>query len=167
LKLHVDNINSTNVDAPQRSDSLHSPVAVLTMGDPRRQDVNMVCVFALLVTVCMIFLMIFLPLVSTATAEVNAGANDSPFIAVSEAVRPAVVNIRIIKSVNAEGVGTQPLQEMYRQFFPDEEGKGGRFESPSTGSGFVVSADGDILTNHHVIANADAIFVRFSGEKRE
>ncbi|MCB1182143.1 trypsin-like peptidase domain-containing protein [bacterium] len=91
----------------------------------------------------------------------------SPFVAVGRTVRPAVVNIRIIRSVNAEGVGTSPLQEMYRQFFPDGEGKGGRFESPSTGSGFVVTADGDILTNHHVIADADAIFVRFSGEKRE
>jgi S1-C subfamily serine protease len=56
---------------------------------------------------------------------------------------------------------------MYRQFFPDEEGKGGRFESPSTGSGFVIAAGGDILTNHHVIADADAIFVLFGGEKRE
>jgi S1-C subfamily serine protease len=56
---------------------------------------------------------------------------------------------------------------MYRKFFPDEEGKGGRFEHPSTGSGFVVTPGGDILTNHHVIDGGDEIFVRFSGEKRE
>jgi len=91
----------------------------------------------------------------------------SPFIAVGALVRPAVVNIRIVKSTNADGVGTSPLQEMYRRYFPQDEGKGGRFESPSTGSGFVVAADGDVLTNNHVIENADAIFVRFSGEKRE
>ena len=98
---------------------------------------------------------------------VAAAAPDSPFVAVGRTVRPAVVNIRTTRSVNSEGLGTGPMQEMYRQFFPDEEGKGGRFEMPSTGSGFVVDGSGEILTNHHVIDGAEAIFVRFSGEKRE
>ena len=102
-----------------------------------------------------------------ARGQVNDHLPDSPFVAVSQAVRPAVVNIRITRSTTSAGIGTGSLQEMYRRFFPDEEGKGGRFESPSTGSGFVVDPDGDILTNHHVIDGADAIFVRFSGEKRE
>ena len=92
---------------------------------------------------------------------------ESPFVAVGRLVRPAVVSLRIVRAVNAEGVGTGPLQEMFRQFFPDEQGQGGRFESPSTGSGFVIAASGDILTNHHVIDGADEIFVRFSGEHRE
>ncbi len=96
-----------------------------------------------------------------------ADSLESPFISVGRIVRPAVVNIRTTRSINDEGIGTSPLQEMFRQFFPDEEGTGGRFEMPSTGSGFVVAASGDILTNHHVIADAEAIFVRFSGERRE
>jgi len=116
-----------------------------------------------------IFLLVFLSALQPfpARGEVNGNLPDSPFVAVSKAVRPAVVNIRIIRSTTAAGIGTGSLQEMYRRFFPDEEGKGGRFESPSTGSGFVVDPDGDILTNHHVIDGADAIFIRFSGEKRE
>jgi len=91
----------------------------------------------------------------------------SPFVAVGRAVRPAVVSIRIIRAVGAGGVDQTPLQEMYRRFFPDEEGKGGRFENPGTGSGFVVNPSGEVLTNHHVIASADRIFVRFPGESRE
>lgn len=102
-----------------------------------------------------------------ATLARGEEAARSPFVAVGQAVRPAVVNIRCIRSVNAEGVGTGPLQEMYRQFFPDQEGKGGRFELPATGSGFVIDARGEVLTNHHVIDGAEAIFVRFSGEQRE
>ena len=90
----------------------------------------------------------------------------SPFVEVGRTVRPAVVSIRTIRLTGAAGVNQGPLQEMYRRYFPDAEGEGGRFEMPSTGSGFVVAV-GHILTNHHVIDAADEIFVRFGGERRE
>lgn len=121
--------------------------------------------FGLILSILMVMSGVLLP--GPAEGQVNGQVSDSPFVAVGKAVRPAVVNIRITRSTTSSGMGTGSLQEMYRRFFPDEEGKGGRFESPSTGSGFVVDPDGDILTNHHVIDGADAIFVRFSGEKRE
>jgi S1-C subfamily serine protease len=106
-------------------------------------------------------------IVLSAPVEVNVDAPPSPFTAVGAAVRPAVVSIRIIKAVGTGGVDRTPLQEMYRQFFPDREGEGGRFENPGTGSGFVVDPAGEVLTNHHVISGADRIFVRFAGEGRE
>jgi serine protease Do len=106
-------------------------------------------------------------LVSAPARAEDSGRPRSPFVAVGEAVRPAVVNIRITRAVNSGGVDETPLQEMFRRFFPDQEGHGGRFENPGTGSGFVVDPRGEILTNHHVIAGADRIFVRFSGVHRE
>jgi len=98
---------------------------------------------------------------------VNTDAPRSPFVAVGQAVRPAVVSIRITRAVGSDGVDRTPLQEMYRQFFPEREGEGGRFENPGTGSGFVVDPAGEILTNHHVIAGADRIWVRFAGDDSE
>jgi len=102
-----------------------------------------------------------------ADAEVNPDVPRSPFVAVGRAVRPAVVSLRIVRAVDSRGVDTSPLQEMFRRFFPDKEGEGGRFENPGTGSGFVIAGSGDVLTNHHVIAGADRIFVRFPGEAQE
>jgi serine protease Do len=122
-----------------------------------------VFVYSSLVALAALWAILSLAVPSRAAADIP----ESPFISVSRTVRPAVVNIRIIRTTTQGGVGTSPLQDMFDQFFPQEGGKGGRFEMPSTGSGFLVSPEGDILTNNHVIDQADAIFVRFSGEKRE
>jgi len=57
-----------------------------------------------------------------------------------------------------------PFNDLFRHFFegipemPDQETR-------SLGSGFVISQDGYILTNHHVVADADKIEVRFSDRR--
>ena len=63
----------------------------------------------------------------------------------------------------------QMLDELMRRFFDRGEGAGGfpaEKESHSLGSGFIVSKDGYIVTNHHVIAGADEIIVKLS-DRRE
>ncbi|HMV04554.1 MAG TPA: DegQ family serine endoprotease [Accumulibacter sp.] len=89
----------------------------------------------------------------------------------------AVVNISTIQSARNSGRGAQPFPfdendpmfEFFRRFIPRQPGIPGTprdFESRSLGSGFIVSADGYILTNAHVVDAADEILVRLT-DKRE
>ena len=57
-----------------------------------------------------------------------------------------------------------PFNEFFRRFFG--EGEIEEFDSQSLGSGFIISSDGYIITNNHVIKNADEIIVRLS-DRRE
>lgn len=86
----------------------------------------------------------------------------------------SVVNISTTS--NSEG-GKSPLDgrmeqlpEFFREFFEDRfrggPGPRGRREKQSMGSGFFVSKDGYIVTNHHVVNGADEIIVRLS-DRRE
>ncbi len=103
-----------------------------------------------------------------AAAPPVAAAERSPFVAVGERVRPAVVSIRTVRSVTRGGVDLNPMQEMFRRFFPGgREGSREDFELPSTGSGFLIGDGRHVMTNHHVIAQADAVFVRYAGQQRE
>jgi serine protease Do len=61
------------------------------------------------------------------------------------------------------------LDELMRRFFDrgeDSDGLPSEKESHSLGSGFIVSKDGYVVTNHHVIAGADEIIVKLS-DRRE
>jgi Do/DeqQ family serine protease len=87
-----------------------------------------------------------------------AAPGDLPTLApMLETISPAVVNIAV-----STKLGTRqqtPQDELLRRFF-DFEGPGPEREVDGAGSGVVVDAvNGYILTNHHVIANADTITV--------
>jgi len=86
---------------------------------------------------------------------------------------PAVVNIVSTRKPAADRQGKSgekpdPMEELLRRFMPEGGGPGGRGEPrQGLGSGFIISADGYILTNAHVVAGFDDVNVRLADAKRE
>src|SRR5437899_7674663 len=83
------------------------------------------------------------------------------FVGIAERVKPAVVFVR---SQHVERGDGQRLPPGFQDFFPNLR-KRPQVEQGS-GPGFIVSADGYILTNNHVVAGADKVTVRLY-DKRE
>jgi len=102
---------------------------------------------------------VLLGLSATTWAALPAMVNDEELPSLAplvERVSPAVVNIRVSQTVTTGG---HFGDEAFRRFFglPDIPG-GGQREVASAGSGVIVDAEnGYILTNHHVVAQADQI----------
>ena len=105
---------------------------------------------------------------ATAPARISSGGRDS-YADVVKVVTPAVVTIRTEGRARVSPTQFQD-DDLLRRFFGDQFGNGQRRtpapRSRGLGSGVVVSSDGYLLTNHHVIDNATDIRVEFADGRR-
>jgi serine protease Do len=112
-------------------------------------------------------------LLTSCAALAMAQARELPdFTRLVEEQGAAVVNISTTQAPRRANVPQLPnmedeeMLEFFRRFIPRQPTPGPRPESRSLGSGFIISADGYVLTNAHVIDSADEINVKLT-DKRE
>jgi serine protease Do len=103
---------------------------------------------------------------AAATAAVSTGSPMVPgnFSELAEAVRNGVVNIQVMKKVKHarfERFGGNPFGDFFGPF----EGNQPDRKQQGVGSGFIMSKEGYILTNNHVVEGADQIKVKLAGGK--
>jgi len=95
------------------------------------------------------------------------------FAGIVRPVKPAVVNISTIQTVRPQGMPgfgpetplnpNDPFYQFFRHFFPEMPRS---FTQRSLGSGVIIDSEGYIVTNAHVVQNADKIVVKLD-DKRE
>jgi len=128
--------------------------------------------------------------VSHLSAKTDVWTDNKPLISLTKGVLaldlyekiaqrfiPTVVNIHTTSTIKQQS----PLQqfrgfgggenEFFRRFFDDYFGQAPsapkEFKQKNLGSGFIISDDGYIITNHHVIDNADEIKVKLNGNDKK
>jgi serine protease Do len=104
----------------------------------------------------------------------NIFAKEAPasFADLAEKLMPSVVNISATKVVETKGQSPFPFQfppgSPFEDFFKEynqQQQTPQKRKSTALGSGFVISADGIVITNNHVIQGSEGIFVKFTDGK--
>ena len=98
-----------------------------------------------------------------AAAGLAALENRPPsFAAIAKKTMPVVVNISTTTQRSGRGGANDPIDEFFNRFFGETPPK--ENSQRSLGSGILISKDGEILTNYHVVRNADAIKVKLADQ---
>ncbi len=111
-------------------------------------------------------LLVFLLIFSFCTNSYSKGVPES-FADLAEKLMPSVVNISTTQTVvsNSNPFPFQfppgsPFEDMFKEFGAPQER-----QSSALGSGFIIDSNGIVVTNNHVIQDAEDIIVRVNGDK--
>ncbi len=139
------------VEAPIKADSLKPDVA------RRRSPLNRLWVMFLTASVILVW-----------SISVQARPAPDSFADLAEKLLPAVVNISTTQVVEGDDMGPEqfqfppgsPFEEFFKEFQKKQQQPDNRpRKGMSLGSGFIISPEGYIVTNNHVIAEAEEINV--------
>jgi serine protease Do len=86
----------------------------------------------------------------------------SPFVEVAEKVMPGVVSIDTKKRVDTQSQFPEPMDELFRGLIPDLPRR--QYDVPGYASGFILDSRGYVVTNNHVVTDAEEITVRMYDE---
>ena len=131
-------------------------------------------VTVLMTTALILTILIFYPTSNVWAVSMDQSAIPESFSKLAETVSPAVVNISTVKTIKGGGPvfrhfhqnppGDQdPFKDFFDKFFGNEQQR--EFKQRSLGSGFIIDKDGYIVTNNHVIDDADEIKVKLNSGK--
>ncbi len=113
--------------------------------------------------------------VNKAVAQDTSGRAPLSFADLADKVRPTVVSVNVKSNGGSADVANRdfpmpdlpqdhPLREFFDQFKRNQPNE--RHPSRAQGSGFLISADGYVVTNHHVADKADEIEITFENEEK-
>jgi len=104
----------------------------------------------------------FILLILNFSSSINAKSVPESFADLAEKLMPSVVNISTTQTVRTSSnqfpfqfPPGSPFEEMFKEFQRPTERK-----ASSLGSGFIIKENGIVITNNHVIANADDILIK-------
>ena len=103
-----------------------------------------------------------------AAGAAQAAATLPNFVPLAKNAGPAVVNIsterEVVDRMSSMFEGLPPGMERFFEQFGPFQGRQGPRTRNALGSGFIISSDGYIVTNNHVVEGADKIYVNLEGD---
>ena len=102
------------------------------------------------------------PLEAAGLGALDGSGRPLSFAAIAKKTMPVVVNISTLSQRSARSGSNDPIEDFFNRFFGETPPK--ENSQRSLGSGILISKDGEILTNYHVVRNADTIKVKLADQ---